>query len=423
MVDVLLGLQWGDEGKGKIADYLTPKYDVVARFQGGPNAGHSLEFNGMKHVLNTIPSGIFHDGCTNIIGNGVVIDPVLFMAEIDRTVAAGANVMENLRISYKAHVIMPTHKILDAASEWSKGDKKIGSTLRGIGPTYREKIGRGGLRIGELFDPNFEQNYHEKKKRSLQIVETFGFTDFDLPAMEKDFFEAVERLRQYKFVNSEYLVNEHITNGSNILAEGAQGSMLDIDFGSYPFVTSSNTTVGGVSTGLGIAPKHINKVKGIFKAYCTRVGSGPFPSELHDDMGEHIRKVGNEFGATTGRPRRTGWLDLVALKYAIMLSGVDELCMMKADCLSGIDEVMVGTSYKGDLIETDEVPFDLNADNFKSVYEAHPGWHEDITQCKTHDALPETFKNYISDIERQINTPISIISVGPGRDQTIVHSK
>ena len=423
MVDVLLGLQWGDEGKGKIADYLTPKYDVVARFQGGPNAGHSLEFNGMKHVLNTIPSGIFHDGCVNIIGNGVVIDPVLFMAEIDRTVAAGANVMENLRISYKAHVIMPTHKILDAASEWSRGDKKIGSTLRGIGPTYREKIGRGGLRIGELFSPNFEQNYHEKKTRSLQLVEQFGFTDFDLPAMEKDFFEAVERLRQFQFVNSEYLVNEHITNGSNILAEGAQGSMLDIDFGSYPFVTSSNTTVGGVSTGLGIAPKHINKVKGIFKAYCTRVGSGPFPSELHDDMGEHIRKVGNEFGATTGRPRRTGWLDLVALKYAIMLSGVDELCMMKADCLSGIDDVLVGTSYKGDLIETNEVPFDLNADNFKSVYEAHPGWKEDITQCKTHKELPKTFQNYISNIERQINTPISIISVGPGRDQTIVNTK
>lgn len=420
MVDVLLGLQWGDEGKGKIADYLTPKYDVVARFQGGPNAGHSLEFNGMKHVLNTIPSGIFHDGCVNIIGNGVVIDPVLFMAEIDRTVAAGANVKENLRISYKAHIIMPTHKILDAASEWSKGDKKIGSTLRGIGPTYREKIGRGGLRVGELFDPNFEKNYHEKKKRSLQIVETFGFTDFDLPAMEEEFFTAVERLREYQFVNSEYLVNEHIVNGSNILAEGAQGSMLDIDFGSYPFVTSSNTTVGGVSTGLGIAPKHINKVKGIFKAYCTRVGSGPFPSELHDEMGEHIRKVGNEFGATTGRPRRTGWLDLVALKYAIMLSGVDELCMMKADCLSGIDEVMVGTSYKGDLIETNEVPFDLNADNFKSVYESHPGWQEDITQMKTHDALPKTFQNYISDIERQINTPISIISVGPGRDQTII---
>jgi adenylosuccinate synthase len=420
MVDVLLGLQWGDEGKGKIADYLTPKYKVVARFQGGPNAGHSLEFNGQKHVLNTIPSGIFHDGCINIIGNGVVIDPVRFMEEIDRTAAAGANVKENLRISYKAHIIMPTHKILDAASEWSKGDKKIGSTLRGIGPTYREKIGRGGLRIGELFAPNFEQNYHEKKLRSLQVVEQFGFTDFDLDAMEEEFFTAVERLRKYQFVNSEYLVNEHITNGDKILAEGAQGSMLDIDFGSYPFVTSSNTTVGGVSTGLGIAPKHINKVKGIFKAYCTRVGSGPFPSELNDEMGEHIRTVGNEFGATTGRPRRTGWLDLVALKYAIMLSGVDELCMMKADCLSGIDEVMVGTSYKGDLIETTEVPFDLNADNFKSVYEAHPGWQEDITQCTTHEALPQSFKNYISSIEQQINVPISIISVGPGRNQTII---
>ena len=420
MVDVLLGLQWGDEGKGKIADYLTPKYKVVARFQGGPNAGHSLEFNGQKHVLNTIPSGIFHDGCINIIGNGVVIDPVRFMEEIDRTAAAGANVKENLRISYKAHIIMPTHKILDAASEWSKGDKKIGSTLRGIGPTYREKIGRGGLRIGELFAPNFEQNYHEKKLRSLQVVEQFGFTDFDLDAMEEEFFTAVERLRKYQFVNSEYLVNEHITNGDKILAEGAQGSMLDIDFGSYPFVTSSNTTVGGVSTGLGIAPKHINKVKGIFKAYCTRVGSGPFPSELNDEMGEHIRTVGNEFGATTGRPRRTGWLDLVALKYAIMLSGVDELCMMKADCLSGIDEVMVGTSYKGDLIETKEVPFDLNADNFKSVYEAHPGWQEDITHCTTHEALPQSFKNYISSIEQQINVPISIISVGPGRNQTII---
>ena len=420
MVDVLLGLQWGDEGKGKIADYLTHKYKVVARFQGGPNAGHSLEFNGQKHVLNTIPYGIFHEGCINIIGNGVVIDPVRFMEEIDRTAAAGANVKENLRISYKAHIIMPTHKILDAASEWSKGDKKIGSTLRGIGPTYREKIGRGGLRIGELFAPNFEQNYHEKKLRSLQVIEQFGFTDFDLDAMEEEFFTAVERLRKYQFVNSEYLVNEHITNGDKILAEGAQGSMLDIDFGSYPFVTSSNTTVGGVSTGLGIAPKHINKVKGIFKAYCTRVGSGPFPSELNDEMGEHIRTVGNEFGATTGRPRRTGWLDIVALKYAIMLSGVDELCMMKADCLSGIDEVMVGASYKGDLIETKEVPFDLNADNFKSVYEAHPGWQEDITQCTTHEELPQSFKNYISSIEQQINVPISIISVGPGRNQTII---
>ncbi|MEY2923478.1 MAG: hypothetical protein RLZZ337_18 [Bacteroidota bacterium] len=420
MVDVLLGLQWGDEGKGKIADFLTPKYDVVARFQGGPNAGHSLEFNGMKHVLNTIPSGIFHDGCVNIIGNGVVIDPVRLMEEIDRTVAAGANVKENLRISYKAHVIMPTHKILDAASEAAKGDKKIGSTLRGIGPTYREKIGRGGLRIGELFAPNFEANYHEKKTRSLQLVEQFGFTDFNLEQMEEEFFTAVERLRTFKFVNSEYLINEHISNGDKILAEGAQGSMLDIDFGSYPFVTSSNTTVGGVSTGLGIAPKHINKVIGIFKAYCTRVGSGPFPSELNDDLGQRLRDVGHEYGATTGRPRRTGWLDLVALKYAIMLSGVDELCMMKADCLSGFDEVNVGTSYKGDIFSTDEVPFDLNVDNFKSVYESHPGWSEDLTKIRDEKDFPPTFKAYIDSLEKDVKTPIKIVSLGPGRDQTVL---
>ncbi len=420
MVDVLLGLQWGDEGKGKIADYLTPKYDVVARFQGGPNAGHSLEFNGKKHVLNTIPSGIFHDGCVNIIGNGVVIDPVRLMEEIDRTTAAGANVKENLRISYKAHVIMPTHKILDAASEAAKGDKKIGSTLRGIGPTYREKIGRGGLRIGELFAPNFDANYHEKKTRSLELVKQFGFTDFDLDKMEEEFFSAVDRLRTFKFVNSEYLINEHISNGDNILAEGAQGSMLDIDFGSYPFVTSSNTTVGGVSTGLGIAPKHINKVIGIFKAYCTRVGSGPFPSELDDDLGQRLRDVGNEYGATTGRPRRTGWLDLVALKYAIMLSGVDELCMMKADCLSGFDEVKVGTSYKGDILSTNEVPFDLNVDNFKSVYESHVGWSEDLTRIRNEKEFPATFKAYIDYLENAVKTPIKIVSLGPGRDQTVL---
>jgi adenylosuccinate synthase len=420
MVDVLLGLQWGDEGKGKIADYLTPRYDVVGRFQGGPNAGHSLEFNGKKHVLNTIPSGIFHDGCVNIIGNGVVIDPVRLMEEIDRTEAAGANVLGNLRISYKAHIIMPTHKILDAASESAKGDKKIGSTLRGIGPTYREKIGRGGLRIGEVFTPNFRKNYHDKKERSLALVDHFGYSEYDLDAMEEEFFTAVERLSKFQFVNSEYLVNEHIKNGSKILAEGAQGSMLDIDFGSYPFVTSSNTTVGGVSTGLGIAPKHINKVIGIFKAYCTRVGSGPFPSELNDAMGERLRKAGNEFGATTGRPRRTGWLDLVALKYAIMLSGVDELCMMKADCMSGFEEVMVGTSYKGDRISTDQVPFDLNADNFVSQFESHKGWAEDISQIKDENHLPETFRDYISWVEKQIETPINIISVGPGRDQTMV---
>jgi adenylosuccinate synthase len=420
MVDVLLGLQWGDEGKGKIADFLTPNYDVVARFQGGPNAGHSLEFNGQKHVLNTIPSGIFHKDCTNIIGNGVVIDPVRLMEEIDRTNAAGADVQSNLYISYKAHIIMPTHKILDAASETAKGDNKIGSTLRGIGPTYREKIGRGGLRIGEIFDPNFDKNYHEKKERSLALVEHFGFTDYNLDELEEEFFSAVERLRSFKFVNSEYLINQKIKEGKKILAEGAQGSMLDIDFGSYPFVTSSNTTVGGVSTGLGIAPKHINKVIGIFKAYCTRVGSGPFPSELHDENGQRLRDIGKEYGATTGRPRRTGWLDLVALKYAIMLSGVDELCMMKADCLSGFETISVGTSYAGDRLKTSEVPFDLNADNFTSVYTEKPGWSEDITQLKSEDDFPETFKQYISYLEQETNTPIKIVSLGPGREQTVV---
>lgn len=421
MVDVLLGLQWGDEGKGKIADYLTPKYDVVARFQGGPNAGHSLEFNGIKHVLNTLPSGIFHD-CINIIGNGVVIDPVRLMEEIKRTEEAGADVLGKLRISYKAHIIMPTHKILDAASEAAKGDAKIGSTLRGIGPTYREKIGRGGLRVGEIFNIDFEKNYHEKKQRALGLVQQFGYTDFNLDEMETEFFQAVEKLRKFTFVNSEYEINRHITDGKNILAEGAQGSMLDIDFGSYPFVTSSNTTVGGVSTGLGIAPKHIHKVIGIFKAYCTRVGSGPFPSELDNEIGQRIRDVGQEYGATTGRPRRTGWLDMVALKYAIMLSGVDELCMMKSDCLSGFDKIKVGVGYKGDLFSTNEVPFDLNVDNFTSVYQEFDGWQEDLTQCKHIDELPQTFMRYKKWIEQETGTPIKITSVGPNRTQTIIEN-
>ncbi len=419
MVDVLLGLQWGDEGKGKIADYLTPNYDVVGRFQGGPNAGHTIEFNGTKNILSTIPSGIFREKCINIIGNGVVIDPVKLMEEIDRTTQAGANVMENLRISRKAHIIMPTHRILDAASEAAKGDNKIGSTLRGIGPTYREKIGRGGLRVGEIFNPNFEKNYHEKKKRSLKLVESHGYTDFDLEAMEDEFFSAVERLRKFQFVNSEYLINEYILDGKNILAEGAQGSMLDIDFGSYPFVTSSNTTAGGVSTGLGIAPKHINKVIGIAKAYCTRVGSGPFPSEQDNEIGEFLQKAGNEFGAVTKRPRRTGWLDLVALKYAIMLSGVDELCMMKADCMSGLETIQVGTSYDGECGLTDQIPFDMNACKLVSQYTSHAGWSEDISHITDKNNLPQTFKDYISWIENQIKIPISVISVGPGRSQTI----
>jgi adenylosuccinate synthase len=320
MIDVILGLQWGDEGKGKIADFLTPSYDVVARFQGGPNAGHSLEMNGKKHVLNTIPSGIFHEKCINLIGNGVVIDPVRLKEEISRTEAAGAPVRQNLYISKKAHIILPCHKLLDAASEWSKGDKKIGSTLRGIGPTYKDKFGRSGLRAGDIFLEGFEQKYQETHERSMKLVEFIGFDDFDLQSLETEFFESVEYLRGFNFVNSEYFINEHITNGKKILAEGAQGSMLDVDFGSYPYVTSSNTITGGVCVGLGVAPSHIRNVKGIFKAYCTRVGGGPFPTELDNATGQLLRDKGHEYGATTGRPRRTGWIDLVALKYAIMLN-------------------------------------------------------------------------------------------------------
>jgi adenylosuccinate synthase len=419
MVDVLLGLQWGDEGKGKIADFLTPNYDVVARFQGGPNAGHSLEINGMKHVLNTIPSGIFHENCANVIGNGVVIDPVRLQGEIERTIEAGAPVKDNLFISYKAHIILPTHRILDQASEWEKGDAKIGSTLRGIGPTYRDKIGRNGIRVGDILASDFKAKYQRNVDRALAIVSHLGFEDFDLKAMEDEFFASLEFLKQFKFINSEYFVYHQLQEGKKILAEGAQGSMLDVDFGSYPFVTSSNTTTGGVSTGLGIAPKHINKVIGIFKAYCTRVGSGPFPTELHDETGEKLRKAGHEFGATTGRPRRCGWLDMAALKYAIMLSGVDELCMMKSDVLSGFDPVQVGTGYSVGGSHTEEVPFDLMDETLKPAFKSMPGWSEDITQVKEYEQLPGEVKDYIRVLEQDTGTPIRIVSVGPGRDQTI----
>lgn len=419
MVDVLLGLQWGDEGKGKIADFLTPNYDVVARFQGGPNAGHSLEINGKRHVLNTLPSGIFHENCINIIGNGVVIDPVRFMEEIDRTEEAGGFVKQNLRISYKAHLILPTHKVLDAASENAKGNQKIGSTLRGIGPTYRDKIGRNGLRVGEIFTSDFEEKYLAAKERSLALIDYYGFTDFDLEELEKEFFTAIDRLREYQFVNSEYLVNQYITEDRKILAEGAQGSMLDIDFGSYPYVTSSNTTAGGVCTGLGIAPRQINDVIGIFKAYCTRVGGGPFPTELNNDQGQELRDKGHEYGATTGRPRRCGWIDLVALKYAIMLSGVNKLCMMKGDVLSGFDTIAAGVSYDLNGTETSEVCFDYNAD-LKANFIDKPGWSEDITGMREFKALPQTVKEYIKFLEDELNTGINVISVGPGREQTIV---
>lgn len=419
MVDVLLGLQWGDEGKGKIADFLTPKYEVVARFQGGPNAGHSLEINGKRHVLNTLPSGIFHENCINIVGNGVVIDPVRFMEEIDRTVEAGGFVQQNLRISHKAHLILPTHKILDAASEAAKGNAKIGSTLRGIGPTYRDKIGRNGLRAGEIFSPEFKTKYNESKKRSLALIAHYNFEDFDLDELEREFFQAVDRMRSFKFVNSEYLINDYISQDKKILAEGAQGSMLDIDFGSYPYVTSSNTTAGGVCTGLGIAPRHVNDVIGIFKAYCTRVGGGPFPTELLNETGQELRDKGHEYGATTGRPRRCGWIDLVALKYAIMLSGVNKLCMMKGDVLSGFDHVEAGVAYQHNGKKITEVGFDYDGE-LKAEFVKKDGWAEDITGIRDYEGLPQTVKEYIYYLENELNTGINVISVGPGREQTIV---
>jgi adenylosuccinate synthase len=420
MIDVILGLQWGDEGKGKIADFLTPSYDVVARFQGGPNAGHSLEMNGKKHVLNTIPSGIFHEKCINLIGNGVVIDPVRLKEEISRTEAAGAPVRQNLYISKKAHIILPCHKLLDAASEWSKGDKKIGSTLRGIGPTYKDKFGRSGLRAGDIFLEGFEQKYQETHERSMKLVEFIGFDDFDLQSLETEFFESVEYLRGFNFVNSEYFINEHITIGKKILAEGAQGSMLDVDFGSYPYVTSSNTITGGVCVGLGVAPSHIRNVKGIFKAYCTRVGGGPFPTELDNATGQLLRDKGHEYGATTGRPRRTGWIDLVALKYAIMLNGVNELVMMKSDILSGFDTIKAAESYKIGGQVSAEVPFEVCETEVEPVYREIVGWNEDLSVIQEYQQLPDAFKNYHDYLETFLKTPIPLVSVGPDRVQTIV---
>ncbi len=419
MVDVVLGLQWGDEGKGKIADFLTPRYDVVARFQGGPNAGHSLEINGMKHVLNTLPSGMFHKGCINLIGNGVVIDPILLRAEIEKTIAAGADVKESLYISRKAHLILPTHRVWDAASESFKGEKKIGSTLRGISPTYQDKYGRYGLRVGDMQSDNFNERYELVKQKHLSVIKYYEYK-CDLETLEKEFFEAVEYLKQYKQVDSEYFINDLIKQGKKILAEGAQGSMLDVDFGTYPYVTSSNTISGGACVGLGIAPKHISKVYGIFKAYCTRVGSGPFPSELDDDLGQALRDKGNEYGATTGRPRRTGWLDLVALNYAIMLNGVDELIMMKADVLSGMPEVKAATEYTVGGEKTKQLPHTYNNGEITPAYTGYAGWQEDLTQITDYNKLPQNFCDYIDAVEKTIDTPIGIISVGPERSQTIV---
>ena len=419
-VDVILGLQWGDEGKGKIVDVLSPKYDAISRFQGGPNAGHTLEINDFKQVLHTIPSGIFHEHKINLIGNGVVLDPIVFKKEVESIKKHPIDLRKNLYISKKAHLILPTHKLLDAASERAKGETKIGSTLKGIGPTYKDKIGRDGLRVGDLFE-DFDEKYQSRIQAHQALLENFfGFNNKEmLDEYEKEWFEGVEVLKSFHFVDSEHLVNDLILEKKSVLAEGAQGTLLDIDFGSYPFVTSSNTICAGACTGLGIAPQKIGKVFGIFKAYCTRVGMGPFPTELHDKTGQKLRDAGNEYGSTTGRPRRCGWLDLVALKYSNMINGVTELFMMKGDVLDDFDTIHVCTGYEIDGKVSDKFPFELN-DNVKPVYVELPGWKTDLTKLTSENEFPEEFNNYINFIEEETGLPITIASVGPNRAQTIM---
>lgn len=422
-VDVILGLQWGDEGKGKIVDVLTPKYDAITRFQGGPNAGHTLEIEDFKHVLHTIPSGIFHEDKINIIGNGVVLDPVVFKAEIAGIQKHGIDLHRNLYISKKAHLILPTHRLLDAASEKAKGDTKIGSTLKGIGPTYRDKIGRDGLRVGDLLE-NFEEKYRSRVSAHKEILEKLYNFDYSesLEKMEKEWMESLEILKSFHLVDSEHQINDLLSENKPVLAEGAQGTMLDIDFGSYPFVTSSSTICAGACTGLGIAPQKIGRVFGIFKAYCTRVGMGPFPTELHDETGQQLRNAGNEYGSTTGRPRRCGWLDLVALKYAIMIDGATELFMMKADVLDGFDTIKVCVAYEMDGKVIEKFPFELN-DSIQPVYVELPGWKTDLTRLTDENEFPEEFNNYLSFIENETGLPVTIASVGPNRAQTIIRER
>lgn len=417
-VDVLLGLQWGDEGKGKIVDVLTAQYDIIARFQGGPNAGHTLEFDGIKHVLHTIPSGIFHKTAINVVGNGVVIDPVIFKTEIDAIVAMDVDVHHNLYLSRKAHLILPTHKLLDAASEKAKGKAKIGSTLKGIGPTYMDKTGRNGLRVGDITAPDFKERYDKLVNKHKQLLAAHDF-EYDLAALEPAWFEGVEVLRSFTHIDSEHYLHQAQKSGKKILAEGAQGTLLDIDFGSYPFVTSSNTISAGACTGLGIAPNKIGDVFGIFKAYCTRVGSGPFPTELFNEVGDTLGRVGNEFGATTGRKRRCGWIDIPALKYAIAINGVTQLMMMKADVLSGLENIQVCTHYKhkGELI--DYLPFDTDDSSLEPVYKELDSWKEDLTGLSTIEDAPKELMDYVHYLEQELETPIKIVSVGPDRTQTL----
>jgi len=420
MVDLLLGLQWGDEGKGKIVDVLTKNYDIIARFQGGPNAGHTLIFDGNKHVLHTIPSGIFHKNAINIVGNGVVIDPVIFEKELDNLSNYNIDFKSKLLISRKAHLILPTHRLLDAASETSKGKAKIGSTLKGIGPTYMDKTGRNGMRVGDLELENWKNKYKALTEKHLKMLNFFDVdVQYDLAELEEEFCKSIERLKKLSFIDSEEYLNQAIKNGKTILAEGAQGSLLDIDFGTYPFVTSSNTTAAGACTGLGVAPNKIGKVFGIFKAYTTRVGSGPFPTELFDNDGKTMAKVGQEFGATTGRPRRCGWLDLVALKYAVQVNGVTQLNMMKGDVLSGFNTLKVCTSYTYKGKEISHFPFNIDPENVSVNYTEFKGWQADLTKMESADQLPENLISYIEFIEKELKVPIKIVSVGPDRKQTI----
>lgn len=419
-VDVLLGLQWGDEGKGKIVDVLTPNYNIIARFQGGPNAGHTLLFNGKKHVLHTIPSGVFRDSATNVIGNGVVIDPITLKKELLGLEAAGVHPEKVLRISRKAHLILPTHRMLDAASELAKGKAKIGSTLKGIGPTYMDKTGRNGLRVGDIESESFSNTYNALKEKHLTLLSHYNFDVSNLNEQEKEWFDAIEFIQKIPFIDSEHFLGNAIKNEQKILAEGAQGSLLDIDFGSYPFVTSSSTICAGACTGLGVAPNRIGEVYGIFKAYCTRVGSGPFPTELFDETGKELAVKGNEFGSTTGRQRRCGWLDLPALKYAIMLNGVTQLIMMKADVMSGFDEVQICTHYRYRGETIDFYPYDTVNETIEPVYRSFKGWELNEANSKQEKLLPESIMEYIRFIEQETGVPIRIISLGPDREQTII---
>lgn len=421
-IDVLLGLQWGDEGKGKVVDYLAEKYDIVARFQGGPNAGHTLILNnGVKFVLHTIPSGIFLDNCMNLIGAGVVIDPITFKMEADKLQAAGVDISKKLLISRKAHLILPTHKMLDAASEASKGVDKIGSTLKGIGPAYMDKTGRNGLRVGDIEDINFQNKYEKLKEKHKQLLKNYSTEVQDVPN-ENEWFQAIQFLKTIPYTDAEYYLQDAISSDKKILAEGAQGSMLDVDHGTYPFVTSSNTITAGVCTGLGVAPQKINEVIGISKAYCTRVGSGPFPTELFDETGEKLRQIGNEFGATTGRPRRCGWIDIPALKYTIMLNGVTQIVLTKIDVLNTFQEIKVCIAYRINGNISTQIPYDINEAEIEPVYETCKGWNCDLSECKTKENLPVELLNYLKFLESQLGVPISMLSSGPERDKLLLLS-